>query len=189
MNVAEILKSHPTFTSHELVQQMCKPLRQFGITYFGHSRIDNNNKCTFICTDPAWASFFLTSDLGRNSLLYFKTSATERILLADSMPRAGKSQFILDKFYHRGYGHLMTILRTYDTHREIFHFAGAKDDYLINNRYLWHLNELKAFINYYKNTAKKDCWLKSKDELRLPIAPSGTFNFKRGYEKVDCGQY
>ena len=25
--------------------------------------------------------------------------------------------------------------------------------------------------------------------MRLPIAPSGIFNFKRGYEKVDCGQY
>ena len=186
MNMTTILRKHPTFTAHALIQQMCQPLAQFGITFFGHGRV-SNDKTTFLGSDPKWASYFIAEGHKEHTALFYETTASEHILLADNLPRKGKSKAILDAFYSHGYGHLMTIIRTNEQGREIFHFAGNPDDHQLNNRYLWHLNDIKKFINFFNCVAKKDRWLKAKDQMLVPMPAEGKFELEDGYNQLNCG--
>ena len=178
MELKQLQKHHPIFLDNAGIQMLCQPLQRFGITFFSHVRLYADNSATFICNSAKWTEVFFGNNYTPHSVCYYPLTSTEHIILADTVKRRGMTQKILDEFHAIGYGHMITIIQQHENYKDIFHFAGNPSDEQLNNRYLWHMSDLRSFLHYYKSQSMQHKSLRAKNNLMIDIPEHGKFDIE-----------
>ena len=151
------------------IEQICQPLKLFGITYFNHIRIYKDRSRLSFANNPNWLKLFFDEALynqGRYSKNPFKHQ--NGYYLWNALPQDNVAN-IASEFFDIDNG--MTIVETYLSYTDFYLFASTKGNRTINNFYINNLDLLAHFIEYYKEkshgligSCKPDIWLEEDDK-------------------------
>jgi len=140
------------------VDQICKPLYDLGIKFFSYSQLSLNNTLLYLSNNPYYIDYKFTHNIlngyrhvhdslskGINSNLYL-TDRTNQLTDA----RANLSAI--------GYPLGIDIYESFETYKEIFHFAGAETSQEMVECFNGNPWVYNRFIQYFKNYFTKSLY-------------------------------
>lgn len=144
-------KHYMSLTSQQ-IKAISSPLKQFGITFFDHFRIYDDNSAIDLTTSPEFCDFF-----AKNKLYEFGGAGNYNEYLDgyyfwDTLVGASPVFTAIEEQCHVGHG--LTIVKAYETHCDHFYLAGPLDKPEIKNFFISHKEFLDKFINYYYQEAE-----------------------------------
>ncbi|MCB1827349.1 MAG: autoinducer binding domain-containing protein [Coxiellaceae bacterium] len=150
------IQQHPCLQNSDAIKAVCKPLEAFGISYFAYVQVNHKQQFFALGNHPEFAECYLEKQY-YNCDVHLDTHyhQGEHFILWDYVETASLDQGFADDFDAFGLGHTFSIIRNYRDIKECFHFATPKSD-TVNAARCWnHLEELKRFIAYFKETIQQ----------------------------------
>jgi DNA-binding CsgD family transcriptional regulator len=149
-----------------VIQDICSPLSQFGITMFTYSRIFNGGKRLYMCSDPIWVERYITQEF-QDEIDHFA-----HYVPLDGVQYALWEGFKRDKVFDGLYNHNMgNGFSIYEKHKEyvdFFDFASHKDNNQMNNLYLNNIDLMLRFIEYFKEKISLIVDFEDKKNVLIP---------------------
>lgn len=161
-----ILKNNHFFlTSAPEIKAITKPLLSLGITYFGYSRYYNNGGRLWLCNTPEnLENYYSTKQYRIGNTECHPSTYQPQIALWSTLP----NQLVFESSRQLGVDHGIFIIDPQEDYCEFFSFASTPDNYKIINTYLTHIDFLKKFSHYFKETAKDIINIGEDNKLFLP---------------------
>ncbi len=184
MNVKHLLKHHPSFAHAGDLQDLIKPLKQLGISYFGHAHVDAQGMVSGHATCPEYLAHYYEQGYHHNDLHLARPELGQSYVLWDIVPQYGKTA----ELYHEvslSYDvyHTFTLIQATQDYVDYYHFGTTPDKEHMNQFYLQHVDLLEKFIEFYKSLLFNDRILKQ--SFDFAFRPDEVFG---GYQEVDAPQ-
>lgn len=165
--VMRLSSNHAFYTSSLAVNEIIKPLKQLGITYFSYMRSDPDGGRIYLYSNTEILDSYLKN---KYYLRGNKESAPrnykDQILLWSTLP----NQYEYDENVRsRGIDHGMFIFEPKGDSLEAFAFATQKENVGIINTYLTKLDFLKTFTHYFRDKAAALINSAEKSKIILPF--------------------
>ncbi len=151
MQIANILNKHPSVIHANDMQELCTPLKQLGITYFGHARIDEAGGLTTNCNDPKFFSHYYQQAFYQYDLHLADQIDNARYFLWDLVERYGATETLYQTGIEFGLSHTFTIIENIGKVQNYYHFATKPGHDYMNEFYLQHVDLLEKFVAYFKD--------------------------------------
>lgn len=167
---------HYFATVRDDVQQLLKPLNQYGINYFSYSSFNRNNEEEFLSTDFTSCMIYVNEKYYQNLFCGdpddYQNGAVLWSDIANSCPAAAKmfGQFKQEAGVANG----VVITEKYQDKAIQFYFAGDWENYWLNSFYMNNLDILYAFIRYFKESGAGLLKQASQHKVYVPNAGDKT---------------
>jgi len=154
------ISHHPVFTHADEIQDICKPLHHFGITYFGHVVIDRHQRFAAIANNPAFSEHYIKNKYYNADIHLAETDHDDSFILWDAIEILGDSAKMNKEAIDFGVDHTFTIIKMMNDEKHYFHFSTATHDRRINQVYLTNMDLLNQFTDYFRNQISEDSALR-----------------------------
>lgn len=181
MQIRDVITKHPSITQHDVLAEICKPLKKLNIIYFAHVNVDKKNHMSAICLCPKFFTEYLKNhfqdyDLHQANLNDFYPYIMWDMFKTTPNTNTRNMQNI---FAQCNYGHTFSIIKNLAGEKNYYHFATKVGNDSINNNYLNMLEELYGFINYFTDKIQRSKDLKLSYQIKIPInCRSGEFSYQ-----------
>ncbi len=162
------IHAHPSVLEHHDLFDICKPLSHFGITYFCHVNI-KENQFSALTNNPAFHCFYLEKNYHMTDLHMAISFFKEGYYIWDHFEPLGKSREMHEGAAHFGVKHTFTIHKKNQSGDHLYHFATQFDDKNINHQYLKNLDMLHLFVNYFNRTIGQSKKLNQAYQVKFDI--------------------
>lgn len=152
------------------MQEICKPLESFGINYFSHVHVDNQNQFSAIGLKPEFAKVYLEKNYYNYDIHMATHSTEETYIIWDFLECDKETKKLREDTYRFDMHHTFTIVQPGDNGKEYFHFATSAANHSANNSYLQNLTYLKKFIQYFKEKIHDHKQLSTSYNFKFSIA-------------------
>lgn len=141
------------------------------ITYFAHTKVDAHNQFSGIASDATFSQLYAEKKYYNHDIHMLQAETEEQLILEDAFSPDPSTLALHEDFSTLGYGHTFTILEInpITNEKECFHFASRLGNSKINERYYAHLDTLKHFVQYFKDTVLKHSDLKSAYDYKFSL--------------------
>lgn len=145
------LDQHPVGMFSKNISELMEPLKQsFGITHFSNTRIFSSGNHSYLTNHPEFAEDFIAEECYKIGFVSDPKNYQSGYYLLDSL-QPNKVTTLLDERY--GMGHVLMIIRKFETHCENFYFGASSSSKNMTDVYLNHRPVFDAFIDYFKERA------------------------------------
>lgn len=151
-----LTKNHITLTSCADIQSICESFfNATGLTYYNYVRLDDANQRICLSNNRAWMEYvFSTLDIHKITFEETPEHGQQRYVVWDNIETIGQDKLMTAAREEYNIAHGFTIIANYKDYVEYHYFGTSKENKAINNYYINHLNELNAFILYFKEQAR-----------------------------------
>lgn len=170
MEILHKLKKHPVFEHSEMINSICQPLVDFGITYFSHGHLNAQGSLSFLSTCPHFIEVYLKKGYHEYDLHKLTTPVDQQYVIWDSVKRKQQSAAMHEDFMSFGRGHTFSIIRNNGNTIDCFHFAGKLGYDSINDHYLNNIEILNTFILYFKDQVAKSKELACAYDMKINLS-------------------
>jgi DNA-binding CsgD family transcriptional regulator len=145
------LHKHPTGLFSKNVSELLEPLKQsLDITHFSHTRIFSSGNHSYLTNHPEFAEDFIAEECYKIGFVSDPKNYHSGYYLLDTLPPNKVTDLLHERY---GMGHVLMIVRKFETHSENFYFGTSSDNTQMSNVYLNHRSTFDAFIDYFKEYA------------------------------------
>ncbi len=144
----EFLQNHIALSSSAEVDQICKPLKKLGITYFSFVRSFKDGSHIRLANNPMWTQHYYKK--GFYNVVINQIRDADGNLLWSCIDRYPLFQ---DASEHFNVDNGTVMVMSVDDVVERYFFGGTRDNTQVNYIYLNKLDLLKRFIIYFKEMA------------------------------------
>lgn len=166
--MSDKVTQHTALLSAQEVSDICLPLKHFGITYFCHTRIDNNGTYSGMCNNPGFSDLYLRKKYFNSGIHTADTQFGDYVVW-DAIETTGQSEVMLRAANEFGIRHAFTIINKTARGCDYYHFATNSPHNTINQIYMSNLDMLKLFILHYNEQIKQSPLLKLIYNLKFNI--------------------
>ena len=168
-----IQQDHPSFTTPEEINVLCRPLELLGIYHFSHIHVDNLGQVSFLAKNPKFLSSYLNGDFQKFDIFQLTPEFQESYYIRDLQTITGKTQQLQDVFNEHGFGHSFTITQSSNEGIDFYNFGAKLGNHQINQVYLQKLDLIKQFIQYFRNKVQSYKSLLDAYQFILPLKSQG----------------
>lgn len=162
-------KKHPNLTNAEDLREICKPLEQLNITYFGHAKIDQKDKFSALALNPKFAKHYLENKYYNADIHLAKEENLGKYILWDALEVDGKANKMSQEAAEMGIRHTFTIIKESLDEKNFYHFATHLHDKFMSQVYLSNFDVLNKFIEYFNEKVSKSKELSKAYDLKFSI--------------------
>ncbi|MDP1602568.1 MAG: helix-turn-helix transcriptional regulator [Legionella sp.] len=169
------LLEHPCLKHHDIFQDICTPLQELGVVFFGYTAVDSQEKAYCLGSNPNYAMEYLIRNHVKNDVYFPKEKGQTHyeydfwdfLTLDLHREELYKMAAAFDQ------GHTLTLSRHDKEITHCYHFSGRLKDAEINQRYLEKMDSLHAFINFFDNCLKNITEVKAVYDFPVMINKNG----------------
>ena len=168
------LSKNPSLANHSVLDEVCAPLKNLGVNFFGYTAIDVDNNAYCLGSKPDYAAEYLRRNHAQNDVHHHSSTAKNQFHYDfwDYLDMERHTEELYQMAAAFDQGHTLTITGHDDDMTHCFHFSGHMTDTSMNQRYLEKMDSLHAFISYFKNCLRNIPELTAVYELPINIEPS-----------------
>ena len=147
------LQKHVLVTEYDSVKQICSPLNELGIVGFIFMRHFPDGSFIDLSNQLEWSAFFLNRYLRQE---YNPDMINDHMFISNgvSLWTLNQENIIWQEGEkHFGFGNGISICLEKKAYKDIFCFYSRKENYLMNQFYLNHLDWLKRYCHYFIDKA------------------------------------
>lgn len=152
---------HLAIERAKLMKEICEPLQQLGITYFGHVRIDETGHFSAINNNPEFHSYYMDKKYYNYDIFMAKENRHTDFVIWDNVHQTGKSSALYREGFDFGLRHTFTLVEATPSAKNYYYFATKDSNNAINQIYINNIQLLKLFILYFKDKISSHKILKS----------------------------
>lgn len=147
------LSQHPCLKHNDVLSNLCKPLQNLGITFFGYTAVDSDNKAYCLGSKPDYAIEYLRRNHVKNDVhaLGEKQKSQYEYDFWDFLNLDLQREELYRMAAAFDQGHTLTLSRHEKTITHCYHFSGHMQDQGINQRYLEKMDSIHAFVDYFNS--------------------------------------
>lgn len=173
------IEQHPTLLNHAEINDICKPLQKFNISYFCHVKIHNKIGFSAIANNPKFHIHYLSNEHYNADIHMAKEGLINNYFLWDLAPQTGKSQETNEEAAAFGVKHVFTIVNRDRHSDDYYHFATHLSDPSINQTYMNNIDLLNLFTLYFNKTIKSSSSLSNAYNIQFNLNhQSGHFDLQ-----------
>lgn len=152
-----VIENHPCLKYNDLLQYVCKPLQEYGITFFGFTAIDKEGAHYCLGSKPEYAKQYLLKNLVQEDIQYRPQQINGHLhyYFWDFIQLSTGASEIYQMAANFDQSHTLTIVRHDEDMTRCYHFSGQLNDDTISQRYLSYLDGLQSYIEYFDNCLEK----------------------------------
>lgn len=188
MSIETILKLHPCFVFAEAYQELCRPLKTLGITYFGHAIIREDGTAIGYSNDPEYLECYTKNNFFSLDLHTDAHLACLDMVHWDLLPRAKGSEEYYQANVDFNLYQLVTLIKQEGTEVHAYHFASDTPNFAMNTFYVQYRDLLEKFIIYYREELRKNKQFEQSSELILPIKKVEAYPRLEGLHHLELPQ-
>lgn len=164
------LKQHPSLAFTQDIIDLCKPLALFNITTFANARFHQNKTFSSLCTNPNFFRNYLEKGYQHHDIHVHKNNAIiDGCYMWDFMECFGKTEDMLNDARSFDNKHIFTMIRSHETHTDLYHFGTHLQAPWINQWYVNHIDLLNHFIDHFENKLSQAANLLKAHKILFPI--------------------
>lgn len=152
------IEKHPAFLAAPAVIALMKPLLKLGITDFAVAMVCNNQSY-LLSSSQLWLARYFDQEyykLGLFSNDDLRASKKEVFLVWDNLEGTAAFQKFYKDSYEHGLAHFFTITQWVKNKQYTFYFTADPNSKSINQLYYNKMNELLAFIAFFREKIASD---------------------------------
>lgn len=162
------LDQHPTGMFSRNISELIEPLKQsFVITHFSNTRIFSSGNHSYLTNHPEFAEDFIAEVCYKLGFVSDPKNCHSEYYLLDLLPPKKVMNLLRDRY---NMGHVLMIIRKYETHCENFYFGTSYGNIQVANRYLNHRSLFDNFIDYFNHRAADLIQVADASRLEYPSA-------------------
>jgi len=142
---------HPCLTHHQLLDSICTPVKELGVTFFGYTALSQDGEAYCLGSKYDYAAAYLQSNHVTSDVHYRPAFKTKRFHYHfwDFVKLDTRAESLYRMAAEFNQGHTLTVMRFDEEITHCFHFSGNLNDTLLNQRFLEKMDSLHAFMDYF----------------------------------------
>jgi len=145
-----VTKHYLTATS-EQIKEIAKPLTRFGVTWFDHFRIYDDNSGIDLTTVPDFCELFVNERLYREGCVGNYDEYHDGYYFWDTLTGAREVFKAIEQHNYTSHG--IIVIKTYEKFCDQFHFGGDLNNPGVKNFFINCKDIIENFIDYYYSQA------------------------------------
>ncbi|CDZ78797.1 Bacterial regulatory proteins, luxR family [Legionella massiliensis] len=156
MNTQPRVSENPSIAHHEILSEVCTPLKTLRINFFGYTALDSEGNVFCLGSKPDYAREYLRRNHAHNDVHYHNENRPKQVHYDfwDYLDMTKNTEDLYHLAAAFDQGHTLTITKHDNELTHCYHFSGRLTDSSINQRYLEKMDSLHAFIDYFNNRLK-----------------------------------
>lgn len=150
-----IIRRHPSIAHAHDIQEICRPLQHFNISYFSHAHIDNEKRFAAICSNPGFLEHYISKKYYNADIHMAGTNKFNNFVIWDTIERSGLSEKMGIEALEFGIDHTFTIIEVNEQGKDYYHFSTHLPCKSFNQIYLRNFDLLNLFIAYFKDKIRE----------------------------------
>lgn len=144
---------HPCLKYHQLLHDICNPLKDIGVTFFGYTALDDANNAYCLGSKNDYAEAYLARNHVKKDILtsYQNDKKRYEYDFWDFQDLDAEQEEIYHMAAEFNQSHTLSITQHFDNKSHSFHFSGALNDIGLNQRLLEKMDYLHLFIDSFKH--------------------------------------
>ncbi len=189
-DISTLLAKHPSVIHADAIQDMIKPLKNIGISYFSHARIYSDGSLVTNASSPEFFSFYHQQEFYNFDIHLSSLDCNKSYVLWDLVPHYGKTEELYRLGAQFGVFHTFTIMQPSFTTNNFYHFAVKQGNDHMNQVYLSNIDLLEKFIQHYSVCLANDSELQQAIDLAFkPDCNSGGYFSHSTADDIDRQEF
>lgn len=166
MDIVQSFKHHSILKSAVYVQEICSPLKQYGIDWFIYAKSFSNGQYIFLTTNPEWSEHYIPNVYNLTYIenhLFEQRIQTNYLISPELYPQNATFQIAKEKFGFTG-GIMMPFINK--LYRELCYFGSSDPNFNYHNFFLQNIEVMTIFKSYFKE--KSTNIIKQVEKEKLP---------------------
>ena len=153
MAVLGDFKVHPCLKHHEMIKDICRPLKSLGVHFFGYTAVDSMNNGYCLGSRANYAEEYLRKKHVKNDLNYRddKPKSKKDYDFWDFQELDSNKKDLYQMAAEFDQGHTLSITKHEIDMTHSFHFSGQLADEGFNQRLLEKMDTLHAFMDLFSH--------------------------------------
>lgn len=166
MDIVQSFKNHSILKSATYIQEICAPLKNYGVDLFIYSKSFSNGKYIFLTTNPEWSEHYVPNVYNLNyaqNHLFQESIQTNYLISPELYPQNPTFKIAKEKFGFNG-GFMMPFQNK--SYREVCYFGSSNPNFNYHNFFLQNIDVMTIFKSYFKE--KSADIIKAVEKEKLP---------------------
>lgn len=144
-------KQHPCLRYHSVLDALCRPLRNLGVTFFAYTAVDSAGRAYCLGSKADYAAEYLKRNYAKSDIHTQPENVTKQYTYHfwDYVKLELQAKQIYEMAAAFNQGHTLTITRNEKEMTHCYHFSGAIADVSLNQRYLDKMDLLHSYVDFF----------------------------------------